>query len=399
MKILQLFDATYPQISGYSMRSKYITDELKGMGYELLVYSSPTYPYTNRTEYHNGVKYRHIKSKLYSVVKGIPVIRELVVVCINVFVLLNEWDESVKLIDAHSSVLNGVSAGIIKSIKRIPFVYEIRAFWEDAAVDLGKTNESSYRYKITRGIETFVAKNADCVTVICNGLKNDLVERGISSDKIHIIKNGVDMDKFQPLEKDFTLLNDIGLSKGDCVIGFIGTFFEFEGLRLLIESLPILLNSISNIKVVLVGGGRTEEILKEMVDRNNLNNSVRFAGRVPHEEINRYYSVLDVVVYPRISKRITELVTPLKPLEAMALKKCVLASDVGGLKELIIDGKTGVLFKAGDKEDLAKKCIQLLQDAEKRKEIQNNALRYVKEERQWKSICDEYRLIFTALEE
>ncbi len=380
------------------MRSKYITDELNTMGYETIVYSSPTYSYNNSIEYYNGVKYRHIKSWIYSISKQIPLIRELIVVSVNVYVLFKEWDREVQIIDAHSSVLNGVSGVILKKIKKIPLIYEIRAFWEDAAVDLGKTKEGSYRYKITRGIETFVVKNADCVTVICEGLKNDLIERGIEAKKIYVIKNGVDIKNFQPIEKDSKLVEKLGLEKEDYVVGFIGTFFEFEGLKLLLESVPLLLDEIPNIKILLVGGGKTENALKEMVDRKKLQKNVIFTGRVAHEEISKYYSVLDIVVYPRISKRITELVTPLKPLEAMALEKCVVASDVGGLKELITDNKTGLLFKSGDKNELSKTCIKILKDLDKRKDIQKNALRYVRENRQWNKICHEYRNIFEDIE-
>lgn len=399
MKILQLFDATYPQVSGYSMRSKYITDNLKGMGYSLLVFSSPSYEYDSNQSIYNGVIYRHVSSWLYRKMKKIPVLRELCVIFAIVRVSIREWDDGIDVIDAHSSVLNGVSGVILKRIKKVPLVYEIRAFWEDAAVDLGKTNEGSLRYSVTRGIETFVVKNADRVTVICEGLKKDLIAREVDHKKIDVIVNGVELDKFKPIGKNYETLKEIGLEKDNEIVGFIGTFFEFEGLEMLIDAVPMMIEQNKNIRVVLVGGGAVEEILKKKVRDNNLQEYVLFIGRVPHEDINKYYSIMDIMVYPRVSKRITELVTPLKPLEAMALGKCVVVSDVGGLKELVENGETGVLFEAGNTNDLANSCVELLYDEQKRKYLKEKALQHVEQHRQWKDICQQYELIYSKVKD
>lgn len=278
----------------------------------------------------------------------------------------------------------------------MPFVYEIRAFWEDAAVDLGKTNEHSVRYFWTRAIETFVVKRADKITVICNGLKEDLIKRGVEADKIFLIKNGVDVDKFVPRQKDKQLVERYNLS---CVqvVGFIGAFFKFEGLPLLIKAMEVFIKNNKEIKLVLVGGGMDEDSIIKMVKNKGLEKHVILTGRVDHKYIIKYYSIIDVMVYPRISKRITELVTPLKPLEAMALGKCVVASDVGGLKELILNKENGILFRTGDVDDLVNSGLKVLEDDGLRETLQKNALEYVRKERRWSDICQGYNNIYGEL--
>ena len=146
------------------------------------------------------------------------------------------------------------------------------------------------------------------------------------------------------------------------MLGFIGSFYAYEGLDLLIAALPTILKQMPDVKVLLVGGGPQDTALKQQVMALDLKDRVVFAGRVPHGEVNRYYDLVDVLVYARHAMRLTELVTPLKPLEAMAQGRLMVASDVGGHKELIQDGKTGVLFRAGQADDLASKVVGLLKD-------------------------------------
>ena len=396
MKIVQLFDSTLPQISDYSMRSRYITDSLKLIGYNLKVFSSPSYLFEKDIEYFNGIRYFHISSKWVLKAQRIPILREFIVIITIFRTVDKQWDKDIAIIDAHSSVLNGLAAMLLKIKRKVPFVYEIRAFWEDAAVDLGKTNEHSVRYFWTRAIETFVVKRADKITVICNGLKEDLVKRGVEEKKIYVIQNGVDVDKFVPRQKDIQLIERYNLGNVQ-VVGFIGTFFKFEGLPLLINAMEIFIKSNKQIKLLLVGGGMDEDNVKIMIKNKGLENHVILTGRVDHKDINKYYSIIDVMVYPRISKRITELVTPLKPLEAMALGKCVVASDVGGLKELILNKKNGILFKTGDVDDLVNICLKVLEDDGLRDTLQKNALEYVKKERRWSDICQGYNDVYGEL--
>ena len=147
----------------------------------------------------------------------------------------------------------------------------------------------------------------------------------------------------------------------DCqVLGFLGSFYGYEGLDLLIAALPEVLIINPKVRLLLVGGGPQEQRLKQQVILLGLEGKVIFTGRVPHNEVGNYYSLVDLLVYPRKKMRLTELVTPLKPLEAMAQGKLVLASDVGGHKELITDNENGFLFEADNMDHLAQRIIDIL---------------------------------------
>jgi len=389
MKIVQLFDQTSPLVSGYSMRSRYITESLVQLGIKLIVFSSPIYRYSAKEDSFSGVPYIRT-GELRGKLAHLPLLKELKIVSSFTKMINARWDDDVKLIDAHSSVVNGISGLKIARQKKLPFIYEVRAFWEDAAVDQGKAKEGDLRYRLTRHQETSIIQKADKVTVICEGLKNDLLKRGIPEEKITVISNGVDTEQFQPIEgKDSEIVEKYGLK--DCkVFGFIGSFFHFEGLEYLVRSAKQIMEKRKDVKYLIVGGGKEEERLHQLVGELKLKNRVIFAGRVRHDDIKKYYSVIDVFVYPRASKRITELVTPLKPLEAMALEKVVIASDVGGLKELVEDGSNGILFKADDVNDLTEKCLYVLDQPSKMETMTKTARQYVIKERNWLNICRRY---------
>jgi PEP-CTERM/exosortase A-associated glycosyltransferase len=276
-------------------------------------------------------------------------------------------------------------------------VYEVRAFWEDAAVDHGTSREGGVRYRLTRGLETYALRRAGHVTTICEGLKQDIVSRGIPAAKVTVIPNAVDLRSFEfGAAPDEALKSRLGLS-GYTVIGFIGSFYAYEGLDLLVRALPQVLERIPKARVLMVGGGPEEERLKTLTKSLGLEHSVVFTGRVPHREVSRYYSVVDVFAYPRRAMRLTDLVTPLKPLEAMAQGHILVASDVGGHRELIKDGETGVLFRAGDVGALAQAVTRLLTERERWPGLRERGRRFVEEERSWPRSVARYGEVFHSL--
>jgi PEP-CTERM/exosortase A-associated glycosyltransferase len=301
------------------------------------------------------------------------------------------------IIHAHSPALNGMPAVRIGRALGIPVVYEIRAFWEDAAVDHGTTKEGSLRYRLTRNQETWVVKNADAVTVICEGLRGDLIKRGVPGEKITVIPNAVDLEKFSLSgAPDLALKTHLGL-KDNRVLGFIGSYYAYEGLDLLLEALPQRLSHMPDVKVLLVGGGPQESNLKAQAKRLGIDGKVVFAGRVPHSEVNRYYDLVDVLIYARHPMRLTNLVTPLKPLEAMSQGKLFVASDVGGHKELIKDGVTGFLFPAGNAAALASTVVNLFDHPDKWPTLKDNGRRFVEIERNWASSVARYGPVYGQL--
>jgi PEP-CTERM/exosortase A-associated glycosyltransferase len=333
--------------------------------------------------------------------------------CVNGVSPLREWREIAMLNDrvdqvvgefkpdilhAHSPALNGLAALRTAQASGLPLLYEIRAFWEDAAVGNGTGSQRSARYWLTRQLENHVVTHADAVAVICEGLKNDLLNRGVAqNDKIMISPNGVDMHLFgDPVPRDKALAAQLGLGDGP-IIGFIGSFYDYEGLDDLVSAMPLLIERHPNAKLLMVGGGPMADALRQQSADSSVADAIHFAGRVPHEEVERYYSLIDILAYPRKSMRLTDLVTPLKPLEAMAQQRLVAASNVGGHRELIEDGVTGTLFAPDNPKACADALAKLLDDPSIWPERRATARRYVAEKRNWQSNIDRYLPVYQKL--
>ncbi|MCF8474589.1 MAG: glycosyltransferase, exosortase A system-associated [Emcibacter sp.] len=398
MRILHVFDHSIPLHSGYTFRSYQILSEQRALGYETLhVTSIKHLDPKSSEEIVEGLKFYRTTSynKLFS---KIPIINQYEVVR-SLRNRLREIlkTEKVDIIQAHSPVLNGMAAVEIGKEFNIPVLYEIRAFWEDAAVSHGTCKEGDLRYRISKALETKTAKMADAVTVICDGLKQDLVSRGIAADKITLIPNAVDIGAFSgPSEPNAELKMKLGLNDA-ITLGFIGSFYDYEGLDILLDSMPTIIREVPNVRLLLVGGGPEDQNLKERTKALNIEKYVMFTGRVPHNKIQDYYNQVDVFVYPRKKMRLTDLVTPLKPLEAMAQHKLVAASDIGGHNELIEDGKTGILFKPDNPINLARTIIELLKNRERWPSIIREGRKYVEDIRNWKNSIANYPAVFERI--
>ena len=398
MKILHVFDHTLPLHSGYTFRSAAILREQRKLGWETVHLSGPKQLNCSVPEEDADGLHFYRTPKPAGLLASLPGGEPFAVMAaIEKRLLPLARDRQPDILHAHSPVLDAVPAIRVGRKLGIPVVYEIRAFWEDAAVDHGSTREGSLRYRLTRALETWAVKQADAVTVICEGLRGDLVARGIPPNKITVIPNAVDIDQFAVGGKpDPELKMKLGLGSSR-VLGFIGSFYAYEGLDLLIAALPAIFKQMPDVKVLLVGGGPQDAALKRQVMALDLKDRVVFTGRVPHAEVNRYYDLVDVLVYARHPMRLTELVTPLKPLEAMAQGRLMVASDVGGHRELIQDGKTGVLFHAGNAGDLASKVVGLLKYEQGWDSMKKNGRQFVESERNWAASVARYHGVYGNL--
>jgi PEP-CTERM/exosortase A-associated glycosyltransferase len=301
------------------------------------------------------------------------------------------------VIQTHSPMFNALAAIKVGKKYNIPVTYEVRALWEDAAVDTGKTKEGSLKYKTIKAIEQSAFDKADAVSCICAGLKDDLIKRGIPASKLYVTPNAVDIDNFKPLYQRNDALEKTFNLTGKKVVAFIGTFFKYEGLSYAIDAINIISKQRKDIHLLLVGAGNELNSLKKQVAALNLEAFVTFVGRVPFESVSDYYSLADVMVFPRESIRLTELVTPLKPLESMAQFKPVIASDIGGHRELIEHDKTGFLFQADNSEALANTILHVIDDQELLTSIGNNGLKFVTDERNWLNTAKQYIPVYERL--
>jgi len=212
-----------------------------------------------------------------------------------------------------------------------------------------------------------------------------------------VVPNAVDPSFLAPAPPpDRGLREKLGIH-GQPVIGFIGSFYAYEGLDLLLESVPALSRRIPDFLILLVGGGPEENRLRSIVERTGIDRFVRFTGRVHHEEVPRYYALTDVCVFPRRQIRLTDLVTPLKPLEAMAYVKPIVASDVGGHRELITDARTGYLFAAGNGDALVSRIADIIFNPSEAAMIAANGRRYVEANLTWDVVVEKYGAIYDDL--
>ncbi|HPF59438.1 MAG TPA: glycosyltransferase, exosortase A system-associated [Candidatus Competibacteraceae bacterium] len=398
MRILHILDHSLPLHSGYTFRTAAILREQWRLGWETFHITGAKQGATSALEETTEDLHFFRTPQETAAWAHWPVLNQAAIVR-GLTQRLAEVVAQVKpdVLHAHSPALNGLAALPVARHFRLPLVYEVRAFWEDAAVDHGTTREGSLRYRLTKALETHVLQRANAVTCICEGLRNDIIGRGISAEKVTVIPNAVNVEQFSlGGESDPVLKTQLGLN-GSQVLGFIGSFYAYEGLALLLEALPELLKQTPDVRVLLVGGGPQEQALQAQAKALEIADRVVFTGRVPHAEVNRYYDLIDVLVYPRLSMRLTELVTPLKPLEAMAQGRLFIASDVGGHHELIRNGETGILFRAGDTGDLTAKALELLAHPERWPALKANGRRFVEEERTWPNSVERYTRIYDAL--
>ncbi|MBO9498172.1 MAG: glycosyltransferase, exosortase A system-associated [Novosphingobium sp.] len=394
-RILHVLDHSLPLHSGYTFRTRAILKAQQAEGYEVRGITGQRHLEPGPDpETVDGIVFHRTPGTARGPA-GLREWREIAALAAAIEKVAAEWRPDV--IHAHSPALCGLAAKRSAHKLRIPFVYEIRAFWEDAAVGNGSTREGSLRYRLTRNLENRVVAGADAVVAICQGLKRDLVARGFPADKIALSPNGVDLGLFgDPPPRDEALANELRIGSGP-VIGFIGSFYDYEGLDDLVAAMPALIDRQPQAKLLLVGGGPVETALKAQAEASPVRDAIVFAGRVPHAEVERYYSLCDVMAYPRKASRLTELVTPLKPLEAMAQGRLVAASDVGGHRELVADGKTGMLFPADDPAGCAAALAGLLAERETWEALRDAGRKHVRENHDWARNVQRYKVVYQTL--
>ncbi|HKQ13711.1 MAG TPA: TIGR04063 family PEP-CTERM/XrtA system glycosyltransferase [Steroidobacteraceae bacterium] len=398
MRILHVLDHSIPLHSGYTFRTLSILNEQRKRGWQTEhLTSSKHYGARAEVEEVDGMRF-HRTLAPSSMWRRAPVLDQLAVI-VDTRRRLEQVIAQTRpdIVHAHSPSLNGVAALDVAQRLQLPVVYEVRAFWEDAAVDHGSTNEGSARYRLSKALETWVLRRANAVTTICEGLRSDIVSRGIPAERITVIPNGVNTESFPVIGVgDAELKSRLGLN-GAFVLGFLGSFYGYEGLDVLVQALPKILAFEPSARILLVGGGREEQRLAELAQRLGVADKVVSVGRVPHQEVARYYGIVDLLVFPRKSMRLTETVTPLKPLEAMSQGRLLMASNVGGHRELIRDGETGFLFPSDNPDALAESVRAVLAARPRWDAVRAAGRKFVEQERSWDKIVARYAPLYESL--
>lgn len=399
MKVLHVLESSIPDTGGYTIRARAIVDFQQREGIEPVVITSPLFPAKDPSvtvEQHDDVVYyrtNHIASPASATSKlASYAIRVNMLARYRRAVLDVTRRERPDVIHAHSSYMNAHAALLAARRLGLPLVYEVRTLWGESAVVEDGLRPDSWKHRLVWKLELRAMQRADLVVPIARGIRDELVRRGVPPDKLEVVPNGVDTSQFTPSPRDEARARATGLA-GNFIFGFIGSIRRLEGLSTLLEAFAICRSQRRNVGLVIVGDGPERKVLEAHASSLGLS-GVLFTGNVPHAEVSSWYSLMDVVVYPRMRAIINERVTPLKPLEAMALGKVCVGSDVGGLMELIRDDETGVIFRADDAVDLARALNALMDEPARMDRLRQNALQFVRRERDWSTIVPRYRELY-----
>jgi len=382
LKVLHVLHHSLPSpLDGYAIRSHSILGAQQAAGLDVVALTGchdPEYPKDDVVI--DGVRYHRTPSRSLADVMGIRQLGRYSTLVQRLRAVVGE--ERPDVIHVHSPAYNGVAALRVARSSNVPLVYEVRATWEDAAVDRNRFGTGSLSYRVSRALESYLLLRADAVVAICEGLRNEVLGRGVSRQRAFVAPNAVNIENFQSIARDESLVGSLGLKTG-VVFGFIGSLFGYEGVEDLLEIVPEVLERCPDARFLIVGGGEKQREVAQRVQQWTGSGLVVYRPRVPHTEVRSYYSVMDCMVYPRRSVRLTELVTPLKPLEAMAMGKVVVGSDIGGHRELIADGETGLLYSAGSNGALRDALCRVVTDSNLRSRLSASGHRYVTQHRTW----------------
>lgn len=399
--------------SGYAIRTHGLVSSIRDLGHDITVCARHGYPldradfkgeYLGNSEEIDGIKYLFNTSNRSDDSPEIPYgkvfnFRKYEEYHYLACETLSQQIEEIKpfVIHAASNFVTGMAAVNTAKALGIPSIYEIRGFWHLTQASKRKGYENSDHYHLSEALELEVASIADHVFVITQALADILIDYGVDENKITILPNSVDVEKFNPMERD-SELEDYLEAYDKVVLGYIGSFVEYEGLDLLLEAIASIRKEIGDqLRVILVGDGPVMKELREMSKFLGIDDIVKFTGRVSHDEVQRYYSIVDIMAFPRKGRRVCELVSPLKPFEAMAMEKAVIASDVSALAEIVDDGKTGLLHKKDDSSSLAECIKRLIEDSDLRASLSKAGREWVKEHRSSKAIAGRVTQVYEDL--
>lgn len=402
-KIMHLFKVSYPfESTGGSIRNLNIVSSQQKAGIEPLVVTPLNYPRIfkiNDFPVEEDIeKVRHIRldlgsqntSQLTYITKNLQLNTLLLAGIIR--------KEAPGIIHAASGYKGYELATMAETLSRhfsIPWIYEVRSFHEHTWTNDHFQAETSIHTKLRMDKENSLMQKADHVVTISESMKEAIIKRGIPEKKITVVPNAVDTSYFKPKKKNTKLINSLGI-KSKSVIGYISNMSYREGHDVLIKAFKTISKEVTDAVLLLVGSGREKENLEELVNELGLEEKVIFTGNVDHSLIKEYYALIDLFVVPRRRDYAADLVTPLKPYEAMGMKIPLLMSDRAALREIIGEDR-GFIFKTEDEEDLAKVAISCLNDQSECKRRADVAHEWLTKNRTWEMNAEIYKQLYNNL--
>ncbi|MBE2241747.1 MAG: glycosyltransferase [Burkholderiaceae bacterium] len=385
---------------GYATRAQGVSGGLKAAGYEVVTVTRPGFPIDTKPELRGTVipledqidGDRFVRILEPERTPGMPVLPYMKAAAEAVERKLRALRPAAVI--AASNYRTALPALIAARRMGVPFVYEVRGFWEVTRISREPEYQDTPAYAAQSLLETKVAQLADHVFTLTGPMSEELIKRGVPADKIDLLPNSCDPERFVPRPRDEALAALHGIPNGTPVIGYVGTFVDYEGLEDLVLACAMLKQRGLTFRLMLVGnenasgtntGPITAEILR-IANAEDMCDWLIMPGRVPHEMVEAYYSLIDIAAFPRKPWPVCEMVSPMKPLEALAMEKAVLVSSVRALVEMIADEHTGLVFAKGDVASMADALAKLIGDPALRARLGRNGRSWVCAERTWTQV-------------
>lgn len=252
-------------------------------------------------------------------------------------------EKKIQLIHAHG-YRSDIIGLIASKVTRTPIISTVHG-WTSA----------TFAVKVYEFFQRKALRYFDKVIAVSQQIHDVLRRDGLDSTILLKINNSIDYSSLSIVEPSINLRNDYGIDSECPIIGVIGRFSVEKGHIILLRAISILKKEYPSIRVLLIGDGDEADALKKSAMTHEIDDMVIFCGH--HENVYQFYSIIDVFVLPSFTEGI-----PLVLLEAMFFKKPIIASDVGGIPEVIEDGHSGELVPPGDPFALAERITKLIKN-------------------------------------
>lgn len=365
-RVAYLLNYALPQVAnGYTLRAQAIASALKDQGLDPVCLTRPGFPLDRSpprafraADQVAGVEYLH---EALPVLEGFSELPAYLAAAADALETRLQALRPQAVIAASNFQI--ALPGLIAARRLgLPFCYEVRGFWEVTQRSADPELEAGLFYQLQYALECHTAAQSDHVVTLGSAMRDELIRRGVAAERITLAPNGCDTAKFTPQPPDAALAARYGIAPGVPVIGYIGSFVQYEGLDDLIRACVLLRQQGLEFRLLLVGGGPAEADILRAASDADLGERLILPGRIPHAQVGAHYSLISIAPFPRKPQPVTELVPPLKPLEAMAMAKAVVVSSVQPLAEMVAEGETGLVFEKGDTEGLARTLARLITD-------------------------------------
>ena len=290
--------------------------------------------------------------------------------------------KKVDLVHGHWSIPQGLTGLFVRKLFGVPFV-----------ISLHGSDVHGLDFPLLRALNKKVILDSDACTA--NSRATAARAQGISGrSDMRIIPMGVDIDFFAKSIGRGSTRNHKG--RKDKIILYAGRLIDVKGIEYLVKAFPAVLEKQANAKLLVVGSGPCKGDLVSLSERLHLHDKVVFQGAVSQEELVRYYAMADVFVLPSVTTKEGETEgLGVVLLEAMASRVPVIGTNVGGIPDIIKDGKTGLLALQRNPHDLAEKILRILDDEALRKELAEKGHDFVKQEFSWEVVAGKFKKIYS----